>query len=144
MCGKLELTQRFQMIIFFKSAKSDAKIRQNPPGRIGQYARIPPEIRSLFSRFSPKGSFLCYFSADLALSQKWPGLSICGSPDPNPTPEKKSTPTPTPNSGVRFSGVRESQMVPNIVGRRSELRYPPYPLGQKSGTPPYPFEKISY
>jgi hypothetical protein len=34
-------------------------------------------------------------------------VSICGSPDP--TPEKKST--PTPNSGVRFSGVRDSRMV---------------------------------
>jgi hypothetical protein len=39
-------------------------------------------------------------------------LSICGSPDTDPTPEKKSTPTPTPDSGVRFSGVRESRMVP--------------------------------
>jgi hypothetical protein len=35
-------------------------------------------------------------------------LSICGSPDPDPTPEKKST----PDSGVRFSGIRESRMVP--------------------------------
>jgi hypothetical protein len=53
-------------------------------------------------------------SADSAVSwhAKPSDVSICGSQNPDPTPEKKSTPTPTPDSGVRFSEVRESRMVP--------------------------------
>jgi hypothetical protein len=35
-------------------------------------ARNSPEIGMILSRFSPKGSFCGFFSADFVLSQKWP------------------------------------------------------------------------
>jgi hypothetical protein len=44
---------------FFKSARSDVKIRQNPPSRIGlirqKSARNPPEIVMILGSFSPLG-----------------------------------------------------------------------------------------
>jgi hypothetical protein len=63
--------------VFFKSARSNVKIRQNPSGRIGQicqkFARNWDPFR-LF--FTARGSFLWVFSADLPLSQEWPGQNI--------------------------------------------------------------------
>jgi hypothetical protein len=35
-------------------------------------------------------------------------------------------------------------VVVSIVGRRSELRYPPYTFGQKSGTPPVGLIQVTY
>jgi hypothetical protein len=59
-------------MIFFQSARSGVKIRQNPPSRISQIrqksARNWDDFRPFFY---PKSSFCGFFSADFALSQKW-------------------------------------------------------------------------
>jgi hypothetical protein len=44
------------------------------------------------------------------------------------------------NNQTQIQKVDTNLRVATIVGRRSELRYPPYPFGQKSGTP-LPFRK---
>jgi hypothetical protein len=58
-------------MIFFKSARSDVKIGQNPPDRIGKIRQKSAKNMEPFMPFSPP-SFMWVFSADLALSQEWP------------------------------------------------------------------------
>jgi hypothetical protein len=73
-CSALDYSgsQRCQ-INFFKSARSDVKIRQNPPFSISQIrqksAKNPPEIQSfLYLFFTPWGSVLFF------LLRIWPNL----------------------------------------------------------------------
>jgi hypothetical protein len=67
--------QRCQMILF-KSARSDVKILQNPPSRIGQIRQKSARNWDDFRPFFTQGSFCGFFSADFVLSQKWPRGNI--------------------------------------------------------------------
>jgi hypothetical protein len=64
-------------MIFFKSARTDIKIRQNPPSKIGQIrqksARNWDDFRPFFT---PRAFFVAFFSVAFALSQKWPRGNI--------------------------------------------------------------------
>jgi hypothetical protein len=54
-------------MIFYKSARSDVKIRQNPPETINQIRQKSARNKELLYRFSPLGgSVLWGFIADLA------------------------------------------------------------------------------
>jgi hypothetical protein len=64
--------QRCQMI-FFKSVRSDVKNRQNPPSRIGKIRQKSAKNWDDFRPFfTLRVVFVAFFSADFALSQKWP------------------------------------------------------------------------
>jgi hypothetical protein len=65
--SEVEKNQRCQ-IKKFKSARSDVKIRQNPPFSIGQICQKPARNLELFVPFfTPWGSVLCFFYCGFGL-----------------------------------------------------------------------------